>query len=230
MFEGKEALLLDMNSTFMFGEDRFGEGEIFSEYYKSIGGELSSDYVNNLIRQVYEYLDRKYPTEEYRHCFPSLNEAIEISSEGRLLEPEKQLIIETFSHHEHGEIPEKYVLALKRLKEQFTLTLIIDIWAPKDMWVRTFKELGIWELFSAYSFSSDHGIVKPSPEPFEMVVDKLNLPKEKCLVIGDSIRRDLGGSHAAGIDCVLVGGAKSKHSVGSFPTLLEFQESVIICS
>ena len=38
MFKGKEAILLDMNSTFMFGEDRFGEVEDYSEYYRSIGG------------------------------------------------------------------------------------------------------------------------------------------------------------------------------------------------
>jgi len=229
MFEGKEALLLDMNSTFMFGEDRFEEGENFSEYYKSIGGALSSKYVNTLIRQVYEHLDKKYPTQEYRHCFPSLDEVIDVIAEIRLPDSEKEKIVETFSYHEQGEISEPYVRALKELKEQFTLSLVIDIWAPKEMWVRTFKTLGIWELFSAYSFSSDHGIVKPSPEPFEMVVDRLNLPKEKCLVIGDSIRRDLGGSQAAGIDCVLLGGAKSEQSVGSFPTLLAFQESMRLC-
>lgn len=43
MFENKKALLLDMNSTFMFGEDNFGKDEDFSIYYKKIGGQLSSN-------------------------------------------------------------------------------------------------------------------------------------------------------------------------------------------
>lgn len=230
MFEGKEALLLDMNSTFMFGEDRLGRDEEFSEYYKSIGGELSKEIVNKVIRQAYDYLDEKYPAEEYRHSFPSLEFAIEASSDIDIPRDEKEKIIETFSFHEHGEIPRIYVNALKKLKEKFKLALVIDIWAPKAMWVRTFKELGIWKLFSAHSFSSDHGMVKPSPKPFEMVVNELNLPKEKCLVIGDSIRRDLGGSQAASIDCVLVGGAKSDIALGSYPTLLEFQKNVQLFS
>ena len=226
MLEWKEALLLDMNSTFMFGEDRFGSDEDFSKYYRSIGGELSNNYVNELIRYSYDYLDKKYPTEKYRHCFPSLEEAIVKCSSIDISESEIEKIIETFSFHEHGEISESYVTALRALKERFTLTLVIDIWAPKSMWVNTFKALGIWELISAHSFSSDHGMVKPSPKPFEMVVTRLGIPKERCLVVGDSIRRDLGGAQAAGIDCILVGDAKSELAVGSYPTLIAFQKQV----
>jgi FMN phosphatase YigB (HAD superfamily) len=225
MIKGKEALLLDMNSTFMFGEDRFGANEDFSAYYRTIGGVLPNDVVNQVIRSAYDYLDEKYPSEDYRHRFPSLASAIEASTDVNIPKSEKDKIIRTFSFHEHGVISPIYVNALKTLKKKFTLALVADIWAPKDMWIHTFKTLGIWELFSAHSFSSDHGIVKPSPKPFEMVVRALGQPKEKCLVIGDSIRRDLGGSKAASLDCVLVGGAKSDLAVGLYSNLLEFQEN-----
>jgi hypothetical protein len=40
--------MLDMNGTFMFGEDRFGKEENFSHYYMSIGGEKSVEFVNDL--------------------------------------------------------------------------------------------------------------------------------------------------------------------------------------
>lgn len=226
MFQDKEALLLDMNSTFMFGEDRFGDNEDYSEYYKCIGGSLSNDFVNSLMRKVYDYLDVRYPSEEYRHSFPSLRSAIESTSSGALSSAETEKIIETFSFHEHGQIPDEYVAILGLLHEKYMLSLVVDIWSPKDMWVKTFKKMGLWDLFSAYSFSSDHGMVKPSPKPFELVVDKLGIPKEKCLVIGDSVRRDLGGAHAAGIDCVLVGGAKDVQAVGSFSNLLEFHAAM----
>lgn len=226
MFEEKEALLLDMNSTFMFDEDRFGQDEEFSDYYQSIGGTLPAEIVNKVIRQSYAYLEEKYPDEKYRHSFPSLAVAISADAPIDISDHEKEKMIETFSFHEQGQISEIYVNALRKLEERFKLALVIDIWAPKAMWVHTFKALGIWKLFSAYSFSSDHGMVKPSPEPFEMVVNKLDLPKEKCLVVGDSIRRDLGGAYAAGIDCVLVGGAKSNMAIASFSSLLAFQKRV----
>lgn len=226
MFQDKEALLLDMNSTFMFGEDRFGNNEDYSEYYKSIGGNLSSSFVTDVIRRAYDYLDRRYPSEEYRHCFPSLRVAIESTLTENLPTTEIDKIIDTFSFHECGYIPDEYVASLKKLREKYTLSLVIDIWSPKTMWIDTFKRIDLWGLFSAYSFSSDHGIVKPSPKSFEMVVKKLGLPKQKCLVIGDSVRRDLGGAYAAGLDCVLVGGAKDSRAIGSFSNLLEFQKIV----
>ena len=230
MFKDKEALLLDMNSTFMFGEDRFGDDQDYSAYYRSIGGNLPDKVVNELICNAHRYLEAKYTSEEYRHCFPSLETAMSPCIDASIPEIEKERIIQTFAYHEHGHIPREYVQALNALKERFTLALVIDIWAPKTMWVHTFKDLGIWELFSAYSFSSDHGMVKPSPRPFEMVVEELALPKEKCLVIGDSVRRDLGGALLASIDCVLVGGGKSDSAVGEFSTLIDFQERVQSCS
>lgn len=73
-------------------------------------------------------------------------------------------------------------------------------------------------------------MVKPSSKPFELVVDKLGIPKKNCLFIGDSLRRDLGGAEAAGLDCVLVGGAESEKSLGCFPTLIEFQKTIGPCS
>jgi FMN phosphatase YigB (HAD superfamily) len=231
LIEGKDALLLDMNSTFMFDEDRFGKDVDYSKYYKAIGGELQPDVVNRLIQKVYEYLDDRYPVEKFRHCFPSLEVAIDDCFNQYLDKTEKDKIIETFSYHEHGSIPGEYVQSLNFLRQHFTLSLVADIWAPKMMWVNTFKELGIWELFSVHSFSSDHRMVKPSPKPFEMVVDKLGLPKSKCLVIGDSIRRDLGGAQAAALDCVLVGGAKSESAVCCYSTLLDFdQVARTLCS
>ena len=229
MLEDYTALLLDLNSTFMFGEDRFGENEDFSKHYHAIGGKCCPEFVNNLIRKVYDYLLERYPKAQYRHCFPSLSDAIDACSGNRVAKPEKERLIETFAYHEHGEIPKAYVQTLKRLKEQFTLSLVVDIWAPKDRWVTTLENQGLWRLFSASSFSSDHGMVKPSPRPFEYVVNELGLAKEKCLVIGDSIRRDLGGAEAAGLDCVLVGGATSDKARDCHPDLIDFQRVITAC-
>ena len=225
-YQNKEVILLDMNSTFMFEEDRFGEQEDFSIYYKSIGGQLSSADINKTIRQVFEYLSAIYPQEEYRNCFPTLQEAIDACTCNEFNVQDVEKIIETFAFYEHGEISTSYVQCLKALNKRFVMALVVDIWAPKQKWINTFKNLGIWELFSAHSFSSDHGMVKPSPKPFEMVVNDLGVSKEACLVIGDSVRRDLGGAEAAGLDCVLVGGGMSEKAVETFSTLLDFQNLV----
>jgi FMN phosphatase YigB (HAD superfamily) len=210
-----------MNSTFMFGEDNFGSSENFSKYYHKIGGNLSEKEVNNIITSVYAYLDERYPDENYRNSFPTVEETINNVVEQKLSREEVSKIIGTFAHHEIGNIPNEYIDVLHKLSKSYTLAVVIDIWAPKKTWLTLFKEVGIDKLFSASSFSSDHGMVKPSPKPFELVMNKLGIKKEKCLVIGDSIRRDLGGASAAGIDCVLVGVAKHTNALGCYKNLLE---------
>ena len=225
MFVGKKALLLDMNGTFMFGEDRFGESEDFSKHYYKIGGTLPRDEVNQIIRSVYEYLATKYPDEKYRHNFPSLENAIQKVVTSTLPLAETIKIVDTFAFHELGQIPAEYRAALHKLKQHFLLAVVIDIWAPKSAWLNLFEMSGISNLFSAMSFSSDHGMVKPSPKPFQLVLDQLGITNSEGLVIGDSSRRDLGGANAANIDCVLVGGASHRDAVGCYKNLLEFSHA-----
>jgi len=84
VFSNKEILLLDMNSTFMFGEDNFGISEDFSQHYHRIGGTLSKEKINKIIRSVYDYSDERYPNEKYRHNFPSVENTIEKMITGKL--------------------------------------------------------------------------------------------------------------------------------------------------
>ncbi len=221
MYSNKSALLLDMNNTFMFGEDNFGSSEDFSKYYHEIGGILSKEEANKIIRSAYEYLDKRYPDEDYQHSFPTVAETIKNIVDRHLPEEEVSKLVSTFAKYEAGSIPAEYVEVLHRLSEKYKLAVVIDIWAPKESWLHLFEESGINKLFSASSFSSDHGMVKPSPKPFDLVIEQLSISKEKCLVIGDSIRRDLGGASAAGVDCVLVGGAKHTNALGCYENLLE---------
>ena len=220
MLRGKTALLLDMNSTFMFGEDRFGDDEDFSVHYTRIGGTLPRHDINRIIRAAYEYLDCRYPDEKYRHDFPSLLTAIQSVVEIDLPQDEMAKILDTFAFHELGTIPQTFAAALHILRRRFVLAAVIDIWSPKAAWLDTFQRTGITPLFSALSFSSDHGMVKPSPEPFEQVLATLGISKAEAVVIGDTPRRDLGGATNAGIDCILVGGAKHPMAIAEFASLL----------
>ncbi len=226
MFAGKKALLLDMNSTFMFGEDRFGASEDFSVHYFKIGGALPQRKINRIIRAAYEYLDARYPDENYWHSFPSLECAIRKVADENLDKNEIEKVVDTFAFHELGYIPNDYLAALHRLRRHFTLAAVIDIWSPKTAWLDTFENVGISGLFSATSFSSDHGMVKPSPKPFELVLSQLGIAKSEAIVVGDSPRRDLGGARSAGIDCILVGGAKHPHALRSFSNLLELCNAI----
>jgi len=226
MFSQKKALLLDMNSTFMFGEDRFGPSEDFSIHYHQAGGTLPKKEVNTIIRSAYDYLDKRYPDEKYRHNFPSVENAIQETATCELANNEISKIVDTFSFHEMGYIPDEYITALHKLNIEYKLAVVIDIWSPKSAWLKLFVDSGLENLFVANSFSSDHGMVKPSPEPFRLVLGELGIKNNQGLVVGDSIRRDLGGAKAAGIDCVLVGGAEHPDALACYENLLGFSHKV----
>jgi HAD superfamily hydrolase (TIGR01549 family) len=219
--EAKKALLLDMNGTFMFGEDRFGDSEDFSVEYSRLGGSLPPHEINRIVRAAYAYLDERYPDETYRECFPSVAHAIREVADHNLSRDELSKIVATFAHHELGIIPMDYAEALKRLRTRFQLAAVIDIWSPKGAWLSAFAHAGISSVFSAISFSSDHGMVKPSPKPFLSLLKALHTSAEDAVVIGDSPRRDLGGASNAGIECILVGGATHSGALASFGNLLE---------
>lgn len=226
MYLHKSVLLLDMNGTFMFGEDNFGESEDFSIYYQKIGGKISNEEINFLIRKIYSYLNERYPDESYRHSFPTVELALKVVSTQEVPEDEIPKLVQTFARHEIGYIPNEYINVLHALRKKFKLAVVIDIWAPKVSWTRLFDKLGISELFLVSSFSSDHGMVKPSPKPFEWVLTQLGVSKDQSLVVGDSIRRDLGGAMAAGIDCILVGGAQHPNAIACYENLLEFNRDL----
>ncbi len=90
-----------------------------------------------------------------------------------------------------------------------------------------FGHNGVMNLFNVTVFSSDFGIVKPSPRPFLKVVELMAANLQEVLVIGDSVRRDLGGAMAAGLPCLLVGGATHPSAYGTVPDLLELVDSYV---
>jgi FMN phosphatase YigB (HAD superfamily) len=222
MLDKFTTILLDMNDTFMFGADRFGSDRDYSLIYHQLGGTMESSRVNQLIQAAYDYLDIRYPDPQYREAFPTLRSAFMSISDGDFCtEQDLDLLIETFARHELGFVPPEYASTIDRFSQQFRLGLVIDIWAPKTLWIETLDRCGVLSVCESASFSSDCGIVKPSPRPFLNVLTEMQVNPQDAVVIGDSIRRDLGGATAAGIDCILVGGAKHPSAFGSAPNLID---------
>lgn len=229
IFEGRKALLLDMNGTFMFGHDRFGANEDYYPAYRTLDpcGGLDADTVNRCIRTTIDRLERKYRDSRFIESFPQVAEELGRLPELRGRDDEIARLVTTFGHHELGHVPADCLQAVHELAARFRLTAVIDIWAPSQAWRALFRDTGLADVFESIWFSSDHGIVKPSGMPFEWTLARLQLSPGEVLMVGDSVRRDLGGARKAGIDCVLVGGNVHEDSIAEFPDLPEFAGAVL---
>jgi FMN phosphatase YigB (HAD superfamily) len=231
MIDQFSTILLDMNDTFMFGADKFGPDKDYALVYHQLGGTIEQSRVNQLIQAAYSYLDIRYPDPQYRETFPSLREAfLSVEDGDSLSEKDLEFLIETFARHELGFVPPEYAASIERLSQKFRLGLVIDIWAPKTRWIETLNQCGVLPLCEATSFSSDCGMVKPSPRPFLKVLEEMQVNPKDALVIGDSVRRDLGGARAAGISCILVGGASHPSALKSVASLIDVINSVATAS
>lgn len=68
----------------------------------------------------------------------------------------------------------------------------------REAWMRLYY-LNLHHLFDPVLTFDDTGVRKPSPKPFQMALDQLNIQPEEALMIGDWPERDVVGAKQLGI-------------------------------
>jgi HAD superfamily hydrolase (TIGR01509 family) len=212
-----EVVLLDMNGTFMFGQDRFGPGEDFARTYSELGGSgLAETEVERGVRATYEAMadDEQNPA---RHDdFPQVADVL-----GRLRPEwppgERKLIEEVIAVHELGHVPQVYADCLRELARTHRLGLATNLWSKKERWLAELRRAGVLKLFEFCAFSSDHNSIKPSPAMFARAFEPFGVGKHEAAFVGDSLAHDIAGAKAFGLSAIWIDstGAGSAAS-GSF--------------
>jgi FMN phosphatase YigB (HAD superfamily) len=218
-------ILLDMNSTFMFGEDRFSESEDYYQTYQSVGGNrLSEKQVRHAIQACYEGLSRDYEDPEQYARFPTLEQGFRLYA--NVTDQDLPHLIDTFACHELGQISEDYAQCLKRLAQTHVLGLVANIWAPKDRWLQEFARVGIQDIFSTLIFSSEVGCIKPTPAIYTKALPGLNVPHSEVLFVGDSLRYDIVGAKHMGFTTVWINNKHNSHPMADYvlPSLLHLNQ------
>jgi putative hydrolase of the HAD superfamily len=226
MFRYK-AILLDMNGTFMFGQDRFGQDEDFFLTYQALGGDsLSADQVESAIRAVLDTMSAFDLDPATHDDFPSLTEAFQ--GHANLDESDIATLVGVVAHHELGHVPKAFADCLRRLAAVHHLGVVSNIWAPKDRWLRHFEEVEISSLWKTLVFSSDTRSIKPSTMLFHRAIGELGLRPAEILFVGDSLRADILPAKALGLDTAWVGASAKVHDAADFvaPSLLRLEETL----
>jgi putative hydrolase of the HAD superfamily len=221
-------LLLDMNGTFMFGEDRFGADEDFYATYCALGGTaLGPNEVRTAIRSCYEGMLGICRSPEKFDSFLSLAEGLRRYAGAP--EGELPLLERVFAAHERGFIPPDYAALLCRLSKTHQLGLVSNIWARKEPWLAEFDRAGISDVFACKVFSSDGRSIKPSEVLFRRALE--SFPEDsRILFVGDSLRRDVEPAKALGLATAWINprGGDSPCADYVLPSLLAIEDWVCV--
>lgn len=223
-----DGFLLDMNGTFMFGQDRFGPIQDYHDTYRHLGGTaLAGAEVRDALTNAFTFLAARYEDPAYEDAFPTLREAFDHDRAVRSLPADEiTLLMRVVAEHECGRVPPEYAAWLSRAAQTHWLGLITNIWSPKDRWLQQFERDGIASVFTATVWSSDGRSIKPSTTLFEQILAMSPGARTKIAMIGDSPQRDVAGAHRVGLPSILVGdhnGPGDIQPTFSCPSLLDIE-------
>jgi HAD superfamily hydrolase (TIGR01509 family) len=201
-----DAILLDVNGTFMFGQDRFGSDQDYGATYRLIGGcGFSDTRVQAVIDACVEHLMLIGRDPTRYGDFPSVEEALDQISEPGTLKPlERGLLAQVIALHELGAVPQAYADTLRELATTHRLGVVSNIWSEKSPWCRVFEAVGVADLFDTIVWSSEARAIKPSPEIFERAIADIGVPRERTIFVGDNPMRDIEGAMAVGLAAVWI--------------------------
>ena len=111
------AILLEMHGTFMFGHDRFGDGEDFHATYRRLGGALlDAAQVEGAIRACLRTLSAVYGDAARHDDCISVREALRRDpAAAPYPRSERALLEEVLACHERGHVPAEYADCLRTL-------------------------------------------------------------------------------------------------------------------
>lgn len=227
-------VLLDMNGTFLFDFDKFGPEQDFGSTYVSLGYRgLTPAEAQAHVRRAYDYLAVRYIDETYYDSFPSVTRALRASGGEQLTDQTIEELVDTFAVHEFGVLPQGHKEALTRLAQIRPVSVLSNLWAPKQRWLAAFEAWGIADLFDALHFSSDGASMKPHPTFFDQALRAIwaKNPTARVVHVGDSYRCDVAGALGAGIDAVWLSeqrevGSREQGLVARFPDFISFVEAL----
>jgi putative hydrolase of the HAD superfamily len=204
--------LLDVNGTFMFGEDRFGSEQDYAATYLGLGGQvLSCEELRAIIDSCIAYLKRIYLDAGRSDSFPQVAGVLADLPLSRGLDRSERALLESvIALHEVGQIPDAYVNALRTLARSHRLGLVSNIWSLKNQWIQEMRRTEVLHLFESVVFSSEGPSMKPSRRLFERALRELDAVPSDCVFIGDSLRCDVAGAAQLGIATIWI----DRHSHG----------------
>jgi phosphoglycolate phosphatase len=124
----------------------------------------------------------------------------------------------------YSEVPD----TLKKLKEHGVKIIAVTA-GDQELKEHKLKKLGIYDYFASVEASSNYGVLKSKVDMYSLVVSKLGLEREECLVVGNNEVNDIVLPNASGFMTVKIArGLKyylptvANYKIESYAKLLKF--------
>ena len=89
------------------------------------------------------------------------------------------------------------------LDDGLKLGVISNTFVPGQVLDRHLAREGLLDLLAIRIYSCDIGYRKPNPKLFAAAAERVNLPPERIMFVGDMLRQDVSGANRAGMISVL---------------------------
>jgi FMN phosphatase YigB (HAD superfamily)/RimJ/RimL family protein N-acetyltransferase len=215
-----DAIVLDMNGTFMFGGDRFALGEDYFQTYTQLGGGTLTPFpLKRAINGLFTTMEEVYLDPARHDDFPSVEEAMRRWGELPDLPGHEQTrLADLIAIHELGQIPSEYVQAIRTLAATSKLHLVSNVWGPKRHAMEVLNDNQIANCFETITFSSDSRSVKPSVRLFDAVLKHVSA--DRAVMIGDCLRCDIGAANKIGMHSVWLSHGRTRPEGSPSPKLV----------
>ncbi len=200
-----EAVLLDLDGTLV--DTQHAWGTAFAEVlaYAATkhpelerlgdGVRVHADVFQPLVHQI--HLDAGYGEWDQDYLRRAFAELLT-----RHAQQDDRLAEEMFERYVHG-WPEHVGLfsdvlpTLEMLRGRFHLAVVSNGLGPDQR--AKIERLGLEPYISALAISGELGVLKPDPAIFEHALEAVGVEAAQAIHIGDDLRADVGGAHAAGL-------------------------------
>jgi HAD superfamily hydrolase (TIGR01509 family) len=86
------------------------------------------------------------------------------------------------------------------LKRRYRLGVISNTGASGDReLLEALRQMGLLDAFGTVISSRDAGVAKPDPAIYRLAAQRLEVPLESAVMVGDRLETDIAGARAAGI-------------------------------
>ena len=97
--------------------------------------------------------------------------------------------------------------SLEILSQKYKLGLISDTgFTPGSLLIKLMQNFGIFDYFSAFSFSDETGVSKPNKKAYLTILNKFAVNPEEAVHIGDIEKTDIKGAKELGMNAIRFSG------------------------